>query len=105
MQSKISALASVCESYRRQIALGLNQDPRAANKARAILRKLLGNIELRPGPDKSLRAEYQICPAALLKAGTAGAGMIGSGGAFAKILDLYAEPFPLICNGENAILS
>ncbi len=25
--------------------------------------------------------------------------MIGSGGAFAKIVDLYAEPFPLVSNG------
>ena len=70
-------------------------DPGAADKARVILRKLLGIIELRPGPDRSLWAEYQICPAALLKAGTAGAGTTGSGGAIAKTLDLYAHPFPL----------
>jgi len=93
MQSKISALASVCESYRRQIALGLNQDPRAANKARAILRKLLGNIELRPGPDKSLWAEYEVCPAALLKAGTAGASTDGSGGRIWSFYAYHQNPY------------
>jgi DNA invertase Pin-like site-specific DNA recombinase len=76
----IATLPKAANEYRRQIELGLDQDPRAADKARAILRKLIGTIELRPGPDKSLWAEYQICPAALLKAGTAGAGTTGSGG-------------------------
>ena len=47
-----------------------------------ILHKLLGTIELRPGPDKSVWAEYELCPTALLKsAGTVGtAGTTGSGG-------------------------
>ena len=76
----ISMLPKAAREYRRQISLGLDQDARAAGKARALLRKLLGIIELRPGPDRSLWAEYQICPAALLKAGTAGAGTTGSGG-------------------------
>jgi hypothetical protein len=76
----IATLPKAAKEYRRQIELGLDQDPRAAEKARAILRKLIGIIELRPGPGKSLWAEYQICPAALLKAGTAGAGTTGSGG-------------------------
>lgn len=76
----ISMLPKAAKEYRRQIALGLNQDARAAGKARVLLRKLLGIIELRPGPGRSLWAEYQICPAALLKAGTAGAGTTGSGG-------------------------
>ncbi len=77
---QISMLPKAAKEYRRQITLGLDQNPRAAQKARAILRKLLGSIDLRPGPDGSLWAEYEVCPAALLKAGTAGAGTGGSGG-------------------------
>ncbi len=86
------------EAFRRQITLGLDKDSRAAGKARVILRKLLGTINLRPGPDKSLWAEYELCPSALLKsAGIAGTeGTTGSGGAFAEIWHLYAEPFPLV---------
>ena len=76
----IAMLPKAAKEYRRQIKLGLDQDPRAADKARAILRKLLGRIDLRPGPDESLWAEYEICPAALLNVGTAGASTDGSGG-------------------------
>ena len=76
----IAILPKAAKEYRRQITLGLDHDPRAADKARAILRKLLGPIDLRPGPDKSLWAEYKVCPAALLQAGTAGASTDGSGG-------------------------
>ena len=81
----ISVLPKAAKEYRRQINLGLDQDPRAADKARAVLRKLLGSIDLRPGPDNSLWAEYEICPAALLKAGTAGASTDGSGGAICTV--------------------
>ena len=49
-------------------------------KTRVILRKLLGPINLRPGPDGSLWAEYETRPAALLNVGTAGARTDGSGG-------------------------
>jgi len=76
----ISMLPRAAGEYRRQITLGLDNDPRAAGKERAILRKLLGPIDLRPGSDKSLWAEYEICPAALLITGTAGASTDGSGG-------------------------
>jgi site-specific DNA recombinase len=76
----IAMLPNAAKEYRRQITLGLDQDARAANKARTFLRKLLGPIELCPGPDKSLWARYEICPAALLKAGAAGASTDGSGG-------------------------
>ena len=94
----ISMLPRAAEAFRRQITLGLDKDSRAAGKARVILRKLLGTINLRPGPDKSLWAEYELCPSALLKsAGIAGTeGTTGSGGAFAEIWHLYAEPFPLV---------
>ncbi len=76
----ISLLPKAAEAYRRQIAQGLDDDPRAAGKARVILRKLLGSIELSPGPDMRLWAEYELRPSALLK--TAGTG--GSGGAFTR---------------------
>lgn len=43
-------------------------DPRAALKARVILRQLFnGEIVLRPGPHKSLWAEYEIRPGALVR--------------------------------------
>ena len=78
-------LPRAAKEYRRQITLGLDHDPRAAGKERAILRKLLGPIDLRPGSDKSLWAEYEICPAALLITGTAGASTDGSGGVICAV--------------------
>ncbi len=70
----ISMLPKAADTYRRQIALGLDNDPRAAGKARVILRKLLGNIRLIPEKG-GLWAEYEVQPAALLKrVGTDGSG-------------------------------
>ena len=61
--------------------LGLDKEPRAASKARALLRKLLAPIRLCAGPEKSLLTEYEVRPAALLKsAATAGASSDGSRG-------------------------
>jgi len=54
------------ELYRRAIAKGLDNHPREAGKARAILRKLLGPVRLVPD-DGGLWAEYEVQPAALLK--------------------------------------
>jgi hypothetical protein len=71
----IALLPKAAESYRRQIAQGLDNDPRAAGKARVILRKLLGNIRLIP-EQSGLWAEFELQPAALLKASGSG----GSGG-------------------------
>ena len=71
-----AALPGAAESYRRQIALGLDNDQRAALKARVILRKLLGNIRFMPDEDGGLWAEYEIEPGALLR----GVGTDGSGG-------------------------
>ena len=64
-------------------------NPREAGKARVILRDLLGPIQMCPGPDGSLWAEFYVRPAALVKkaVGT-GAGSDGSGGA---LYDLYAD--------------
>ena len=63
----IAMFPKAAKDYRCQITLGLDQDPRAADKARAILRKLLGQIDLRLGPNESLWADYEICPAAPAK--------------------------------------
>ncbi len=74
----ISAVPEAAEAYQQQIELGLDGTPREANKARAILRDLLGPIQMSPGPDGSLWAEFDTRPAALLKkaVGTS----VGSGG-------------------------
>ncbi len=58
-------LPKVAEEYCHQITRRLYNNRKAASKARVILRELLGPIDLRPGPDKSLWAEYELCPAAL----------------------------------------
>jgi len=56
---------------------GLDGDPRAAAKARVILRALFGGeIRLQPQADGELLARWNLQPAALLKA----AGTCGSGG-------------------------
>ena len=49
--------------YRKQIALGLDGDPRAALTAHVILRKLHpGNVRLVPDADGGLWAEYDLAP-------------------------------------------
>jgi hypothetical protein len=61
--------------YRKQIADGLNGDPRAAFKAHLLLRDMLGEIWLQPGTNASLWAEYKASPAVLLRiAGSDGRG-------------------------------
>jgi hypothetical protein len=56
------------EAYRRQITLGLDGDPRAALKARVILRELFGGkIRLVPQLDGGLMAHWNLHPGALLK--------------------------------------
>ena len=77
----IAALPRTAEAYKKQIEKGLGANPREANKARVILRDLLGPIQMRPEPDGSLWAEFDARPAALLKkaVGTS-VGSDGSGG-------------------------
>ena len=96
----IAALPKAAEAFKQQIERGLGDNPREANKARVILKDLLGPIQMCPGPDGSLWAEFYARPAALLKkaVGT-GVGSDGSGGAFAENVHLYAEPFPLVSSG------
>ena len=64
----------------------MDDNPREANKARVILRDLLGPIEMSPGPDGSLWAEFYARPAALVKkaVGT-GVGSGGSGGVICTV--------------------
>ena len=63
----LTALPKAAEMYRRQIAKGLDGDPRAAFKARVFLRELLGRINLKPEGEGELWAEYGAAPAGLLK--------------------------------------
>jgi hypothetical protein len=65
--------------FRKQIALGLDGNPREALKAKSFLRGLLegGKIMISPGEDGSLWAYYSMSPALLLKA--AGGGTVGRG--------------------------
>ena len=73
----LTMLPRAAALYRQQIAQGLDGDPRAALKARVVLRDMLGKICLVPGPGGSLWAEFKQHPAALL---LRGAGTSGSGG-------------------------
>jgi hypothetical protein len=77
----LTMLPKAAEAYRKQIEKGLDNDPRAAAKARVILRDLLGPIQMCPGQDGSLWAQYHTRPAALIK-GAVGASveLSGSGG-------------------------
>jgi hypothetical protein len=72
----ISLLPKAAEYYGQQISLGLDGDPRAAAKARPIVRELLGGkVQLVPGEDGTLWAEYGLQMSALLQgAGTGGRG-------------------------------
>ena len=69
-------LPRAAEYYGQRIALGLDGDSEAAAKARPIVRELLGGkVDLVPGEDGSLWAEYGLHMAALLQgAGTCGLG-------------------------------
>jgi hypothetical protein len=81
-----AALPRAAAAYRKQIEKGLEVNPREANKARVILRDLLGPIQMRPEPDGSLWAEFDARPAALLKkaVGTS-VGSDGSGGVICAV--------------------
>jgi len=69
----LAALPRAVALYKQQIELGLDGDPRAALKGRAILRRLVGGrIVLRPGPDRQIWAEYELRPGELLRVGTGG---------------------------------
>ena len=90
----IAALPQAAQAYRRQIERGLQANPREANKARAILKDLLGPIQMCPEQNGSLWAEFDARPAALLKK-TVGTS-VGSDGSGGVLCELYADrPRPL----------
>jgi site-specific DNA recombinase len=72
----LAMLPKAAEMYRRQIAEGLNGDPRAALKARVFLREWFsGKITLEPLPGGGLMAHWNENFAALLRhTGTCGSG-------------------------------
>ena len=71
----VAMLPKAADEYRKQIAMGLDDNPRAALKARAVLRKLMpGNVRLVPKGEE-LWAEYALQPAALLASGQMVAGV------------------------------
>lgn len=74
----LSILPRAADLYRRQVAQGLDGDPRAALKARVFLRDWFsGKIRLEPLPDGGLVAHWDQNEAALLRAAdhvVAGAG-------------------------------
>ncbi len=63
----LTMLPKAAKAYRQQIERGLDNDPREAAKARVILRDLLGPIQMCPGQDGSLWAQYHTRPVALIK--------------------------------------
>ncbi len=74
-------IPNAARAYRKQIAQGLGNDPRETAKARVVLRDLLGPIQLCPGKDGSLWAQYYPRPAALMKRAVgASVELNGSGG-------------------------
>jgi len=81
----IAALTKAAEACRQQIELGLDDSPRETAKARTILRDLLGPIQMCPGPDGRLWAEYNTRPAALVKKAVgASVELTGGGGRFVR---------------------
>lgn len=73
----LAMLPRAADLSRQQIEKGLDGNPRAALKARVVLKDLFGGqIRLIPGEGNSLFAEYHLHPAALLR----GADGYGSGG-------------------------
>ena len=63
----LAAVPKAAEYYGQQIARGLEGNPQATTRARAIVRDLLGGkVDLVPGEDGSLWAEYGLHVAARL---------------------------------------
>ena len=92
----IAAPTKAAEAYRQQITPGLDDNPGQANKARVILKDLLGPIQICPGPDGSLWVEFYARPAALVKKaiGTS-VGSDGSGGSLCT-LATSSEPLAVL---------
>jgi hypothetical protein len=80
MSKALALMPRAAELYRRQVALGLNGNPQAAQKARLFLREWFGgNIRLEPLADSGLMAHWDQNIGALVSAGI---GTYGSGARF-----------------------
>lgn len=61
-------LSRAAEAYHRQIALRLEGEPRAARKARSILKEIFGGeIRWVPEPDDGLTAHWNLLVSALVE--------------------------------------
>jgi hypothetical protein len=68
--SQLSERPNAAQLYREQIKLGLQGEPRAALKARVIVRKLLNDeVLIEQDDDGSVWARYSLNPTALIAAG------------------------------------
>jgi len=69
----VNILPNAAELYRRQITLGLDGTrPHLRQKARLVLRELLGQIRLEPEAGGSLWAAYEIQPTVIVRAAVSG---------------------------------
>ncbi len=86
-----SAMRRAAELYRRQVALGLDGQPQAVQKARVFLREWFGGrIGLEPLPDGGLIAHWNQNVGALL----ARVGSFGSGGVIPQLLATLPRRHP-----------
>jgi hypothetical protein len=86
----VAMLPNAAELYRDQIKRGLDGDPRAALKARVIVRKLFNDeVLIEQDDDGGVWARYSLNPAALIAAGCRNVG------AQDALPALYLERIPL----------
>lgn len=96
-------LPGAADTYRRQIAKGLEGDDREALKARIFLREAFGGaIRLRPEDDGGLTAHWNECSAALLGA-AGGCRPIGSGGhaTTLEVTENEGHPYSVTLHARN----
>ncbi len=82
----------------KKLALRPNsQEPLKANKARVILKDLLGPNQMCSGPDSSLWAEFYARPAALEKRPSEQVlDQMVAGARYETYMQIEIEPFPLV---------
>jgi site-specific DNA recombinase len=76
----LSILPKAAEMFRHQVEQGLDGDPRAAGKARVVLRQMFGRINMRRD-GRALYAEYTLKPEAVLQV----VGLKGPGSAHMEV--------------------
>jgi hypothetical protein len=62
----LALLPKAAKAYASQLEEGIDGDPRAVQRARLILRDLIGKITYTPRPDGSLWASYRLNPGILV---------------------------------------